>query len=202
MEYHRHSIPGDGPIFIDAFFQTLVSREVELLLTFTCEVGNEDVLKNLYENAPGSNSLLPGPTADPLVRITKGWNQWPGDARAEVPLQVVMLYAFIPPSVRSVTLDLPDFPRHLSIDTERFKDASSEIEQNGWSFGYAQLGGLTLARITHYKHPHNSDSMFRVETPVTDWGAQYHSLDDRVEARFVTTSNLETLERYRVSTPL
>lgn len=199
VEYHRHPILQDGPIRIDAFFQARVSGESELLLVFTSRGGQEKLLKDLYENAPASNSLRPGLTTDPLVRITKGWSQWPGDARAEIPLQAITLYVLLPQTVRSVTLDLPDLSHPIPIDVESFKEASTEVVTDGWSFGYARLAGLTLARITHYDSRHDSDPAFRVETQASDWGAQYHSLDDRVEVRIITARGLAALERYRIS---
>lgn len=221
VEYHWYEIPVSGLIHCHVLTQTRISTELEIMVVFTCDAGGEHILEGIYERAPGTihsitknpsqsremdalaaiewmTPLSLGPTGDPLERIVQGWSRWPGDARAAVQTQTVMFRAFLPASVRTAHLALSHLVTPHLLEVEHLRGLSSEEVRFGSSFGYAQVGELMIGRVSRYPSSSDPQSALRLSTQPEDWGVQHESFNDRIDARFVTRSDIQAVRQYPV----
>ena len=183
--YCQRSLGGDA-IKHESMIQIRRSGEIELVIAITCEPGSEQLLQDALEFGPGSAPISARKVGKPVDRISKGWSAWPGDARADVPTRMVILWASIPAGVDEITLQLPSLGEPQIIDLSGVEDLPVETVVDNFSLAKGTIGDATFTRISYYTDGDTWPPPFFVDTPGEFGGAKLESFDGYIDAQLVT----------------
>lgn len=197
--YHQLEVAAMGGHLYRFLAQLRLSGDVELIAVFPEALSSDQTHAELYESLWGTRPLT-GPTREPLERVETGWILWPGDTRMNGQEERIIFHAAVPGSIRSVGIQLPGMDAPAVVDLATIGSQSVEVARDGWSFAYAEVAGLMVARVTLYSDQIGWPPPFHVATGPEGGGAQYYSHTGFTDARFLTRSQLPTLLGYEIET--
>lgn len=201
LRYEQRALGTFSGIQHDLLLQRRSSGEIEMAIILTVKAGAEDLLEAAHEAGAGTSPISASSKGVMLDRVSKGWSAWPGDARLEPPVRVVVFTATLDGEADEATVHLPTMGEQQVVDLAGADRLPVEEVSDDLSLTYGVVDGVIFARIVYYTDGVSWPPPFHVDTLGELTGAQFDSAEGRVEAALASWSSPEEFLSFALEFP-